>query len=280
MQQLWPRPVPPVDPGDLPSVPTGAGQYLSPALTELLLARYVDVPRSRPADRPWVLVNMVATLDGAIADAEGRSGGLSGPADRAVFHLLRESADVIVVGAGTARAENYGPVRIADAGRDRRLARGRTPLPRLAVVSGRAALDPQTRLFEDPEQIPYLVTTESAAERAAPELLRRCEVIAVPETRAGSVDLTRALAVLGTLGHDLALCEGGPSLNAELHRAGAIDELCLTTCPLLVGGAAPRSVAGAPGDPARPLGLAHLLEDDGFLLQRWVVSDASAPSPS
>jgi hypothetical protein len=75
--------------------------------------RLPDVVRD---DRPFVRCNMISSLDGAIA-VEGRSGALGGPADRRVFQVLRSLADVIVVGAGTAREEGYGP---AHPGRDLR----------------------------------------------------------------------------------------------------------------------------------------------------------------
>src|SRR5687768_3511645 len=76
---------------------------------------------ARPAhpSRPWLLVNMVASLDGAIT-IEERSGGLGGEGDRAMFFALRHIADVILVGAGTARAEDYGPTRGSEAVRQAR----------------------------------------------------------------------------------------------------------------------------------------------------------------
>ena len=64
-------------------------------------------------NRPFVRCNMISTLDGAIT-IEGRSGLLGGPADRSVFQVLRSLADVVLVGAGTARAEGYGPVTLDD----------------------------------------------------------------------------------------------------------------------------------------------------------------------
>ena len=67
------------------------------------VAAYTDARRRRHDGRPWVLVNMITSLDGAVA-IDQRSGGLGGPADQRVFHLLRDLADVVLVGAGTARA--------------------------------------------------------------------------------------------------------------------------------------------------------------------------------
>src|SRR4051794_38644226 len=82
----------------------------------------------RPGDR-WLLLNMITSTDGAVS-VEGRSGGLGSPADKEVFHLLRGLADTILVGAGTARAENYGPPKVA---------------ARLAIVSGSLQIEPDAR---------------------------------------------------------------------------------------------------------------------------------------
>jgi riboflavin biosynthesis pyrimidine reductase len=68
------------------------------------LAEVYAVPRT-----PWLRVNMVSTVDGAATGESGRSGSINNAVDKVVFDHLRATADVIVVGAGTARAEGYGP---------------------------------------------------------------------------------------------------------------------------------------------------------------------------
>ena len=107
-----------------------------------------DEVREAPEGRPWVIVDMMSSVDGATAVA-GRSGGLGGPGDKAVFRALRAVPDVILVGAATARVERYGPVRLDDEVRARRVARGQSSLPRLALVSGRLDLDPDAAMFTD-----------------------------------------------------------------------------------------------------------------------------------
>src|SRR5436309_584925 len=82
---------------------------------------------------PWVLLNMITTADGATA-IDGRSGGLGGRADKQVFAALRSVADVILVGAGTVRVENYGPPKGA---------------ARLAIVTAKLDLEPTARVFND-----------------------------------------------------------------------------------------------------------------------------------
>src|SRR3954452_15153851 len=99
----------------------------TPSDTVDLEAAYA-VGVNAPPDRPFVRINMISSLDGAIA-VNGRSGLLGGPGDRQVFHALRSLADVILVGAGTARAEGYGPARIDPDAQERRRARGQHPVP-------------------------------------------------------------------------------------------------------------------------------------------------------
>ncbi len=106
-----------------------------------------------PDRRPWVRANMVSSADGAVT-LEGRSGGLSGAADREIFALLRSLSDVILVGAGTVRAEHYGPAEPSSAHAEpssehaeERAGRGAPPAPVIAVVSQRLELDPAAPLF-------------------------------------------------------------------------------------------------------------------------------------
>jgi riboflavin-specific deaminase-like protein len=223
------------------------------------------VRRPAPAGRPWVLLDMVASLDGATA-IDGRSGGLGGPGDKAVFHTLRGLADVILVGAGTARAEHYGPPRVPEAVQEVRVLRGQQALPRIAVVSRSLDLPADSRLFEaDPP--PIVITAPGTALARRAELAQRADVLLAGQT--DDVDLAAALGSLREMGHEVVVCEGGPVLNGQLLAAGLVDELCLTVAPLIVSGPSARAVVG----PAvAPVGfeLAHVLEQDGELFLRAV----------
>ena len=203
------------------------------------VAAYTDARRRRHDGRPWVLVNMITSLDGAVA-IDQRSGGLGGPADQRVFHLLRDLADVVLVGDGTARAERYGPPA--------------KPGQRIAVVTRSANLDWSSPLFASGAGI--VVTAEDAP------------AVPVDSIRAGrgAVDLGAALE---RLEGEVVLCEGGPELNGELITIGAADEWCLTLSPMLVGGGAGRA---ARATMSRPTGfdLVHVLEEAGFLFLRAV----------
>jgi len=222
-------------------------------------------------ESPWIRVNFITSIDGA-ATVDGRSGALGGPADRAVFPLLRDLADVILVGAGTARAENYGGAR-TDAHRRLRLHHhglGGSPdgtPPPLAVVTASAALDPAGRLFTDTARPPLILTTAAApADRKRALADAGAEVIEAGDT---TVIATEIRAALGARGLPRVLCEGGPSLLGDLIAAGIVDELCLTVSPLLIGGTAGR-IAVSPKAMPTPMTLRHaLLDDDGTILTRW-----------
>ncbi len=231
------------------------------------LAAFVAAePRPTPADRPWLLVNMIASLDGAVT-VDGRSGGLAGQADKAMFTALRAVGDVILAGAGTVRAERYGPPRPSPETRAARLARGQAEAPRLAVVSGSLDLDVKARMFTEADERPFVLTCQHAPTDAMEALDEVAEVIVAGTT---TVDLDDAMAELRRRGVKTVTCEGGPHLNGELLLADLIDEWALTIAPLLVGGDARRSTSGPmPPDP-RPMHLARLLQDEDVLLTRWV----------
>lgn len=244
MRRLWP------DPGDVDDVAALIAAEARPA----------------PADRPWLLVNMVASLDGAITIGQ-RSGGLGGPADKDVFSALRGVADVVMAGAGTVRAEGYGPARPSDATREARRERGQAEVPQIAVVTRSLDLDLASPLFADAERPTVVITCASADADRQTATAAVADLVVVGDTE---VDLAAALAELRRRGVEVVTCEGGPHLNGDLVLADLIDEWDLTLSPLLVGGDAGRSSRGA--YPLVPLGmqLDRLLEDDHFLLTRWV----------
>lgn len=243
-----------------------------PAADVDLPAAY-DVPEGAGEHRPFVRCNMISTLDGAIS-FHGRSGMLGGSGDRRVFEALRASADVVLVGAGTARAEGYGPVRLGEGLRARRVARGRSVVPPIAVVTGTGELDWTSPLFAEAEVRPIVLTTEAAAAAATVAAEGVADVHVTGDTR---VDPVRALDLLGRLGHRVVLLEGGPGLNADVVRAGLLDELCLTLAPRVVAGTGPRLLAGP--ELALPLDLdvVHLLEEDGFFFWRLAVRGSVRP---
>jgi riboflavin biosynthesis pyrimidine reductase len=213
---------------------------------------------------PWVRVNMVSSLDGAIA-VRGRSGALGGPPDRRLFMVLRSLADVIVVGAGTMRTEGYGPARLDDELRAGRQARGQPPEPPIAVITRSCHFDWQSPFFTEATARPIVLTVDDAVAGPGSRGAEVADIITAGETE---MDLRRALTALGEREMRHALVEGGPGLNAQLAHAGLLDELCLTLSPRVVGGDGPRVLAGPElPEPLEPR-VIQLLEDDGFLFLR------------
>jgi riboflavin-specific deaminase-like protein len=239
----------------------------------------VDIAHAYRADtrkardkRPWVVTNFITSLDGAVA-VGGRSGELGNASDKAVFHALRAVADVILVGAGTVRAESYGPPRLSPADQERRRSVGQALLPRIAVVSGRLDLDPAARVFNDPSARPLVLTTSNADARRRADLEPVADLV---EAGATTVDPVEALARLGELGAAVVLCEGGPTLHGALLAAGSVDEVCVSVAPLMVSGDAPRMSGGAVLDPPTSMQLDRVVEDDGYLFLRYLRNDRSA----
>ena len=211
-----------------------------------------------PADRTWLRVNFVSSLDGAVTGADGRSGSINTPADFTVFSLLRRLADVVVVGAGTVRAEGYPALRDED-----------PTAPVLAVVSNRGELPPTVAAMTAPRGSALLVTCEAAGAarlEAARSVLGEDNVIVAG---ADHVDLVAARKVLEDRGFRSILSEGGPSLFAAMLEAGVVDEVDLTWAPALVGGGPGRITSGPGVDVALEPML--LLEEEGTVLGRWRV---------
>lgn len=227
------------------------------------LERLYDYPGSLAA--PWVQVNFVSSADGAVT-VEGRADGLSGPADKKIFSLGRDLADVIMVGAGTAQIEGYRGVKPTELRAERRARLGRAELPPIAVVTRRCSVDPSSPLITDTAVPPIVITTAAAPEaRRAPLMEAGADVIVAGDT---TVDLARALDALADRGLYRVNCEGGPQLFGELIAANLVDQLCLTLSPLLVSGDASRIAHGLPATP-QPLTLASALTDSNFLLLRY-----------
>lgn len=224
-----------------------------------------------PPGRRWLRANMVASVDGAVT-VDGRSGGLSPPADKRIFAVLRDLCDAVLVGAGTVRAEGYGAVRRSETRVGLRRDRGLSDTPVLAVVTGTLDLDPGSALFRDAAVRTLLVTTEAAAARRGDAFAGVADLVTTPRER---VDVPAAVAALHRRGLSRLLCEGGPALLAQVAAGGVLDELCLTVAPSLVAGAARRILAGPVLDPPLPLRLAGVLEEDGTLFTRWTRSGGS-----
>jgi len=227
---------------------------------EQLISR-LDLGSRAPAGRPYVVLNMVSTLDGKAA-VGGTTRGMGGEADRLIFHHLRTQVDALLVGAGTARIERYGRATRSEELRAKRTGEGLEPEPLTVIVSGRLHLPADLPLLQDPDA---RVAIATGAEH-------RLDGIAAPVEylRTGD-DLPLLLARLREdHGVRSVLCEGGPTLNSFLLAAGAVDELFLSTTTQIVGGAQALTIV-AGRELTAPAGaeLVWLHEASGELFFRW-----------
>ncbi|WP_370950351.1 pyrimidine reductase family protein [Amycolatopsis sp. cg5] len=217
-------------------------------------------------DRPWVQANFVSSADGAVS-VDDVSEGLSHPADKRIFLLGRDLCDVVLVGGGTVRAENYRGARTSGERAERRAKHGLAPVPPIAVVTGGANLDPAAPLFTDTRVPPILFVSERAPSDKTTALARAGADIVVSGEQA--VDARQVLAELGRRGLFRVNCEGGPTLFGDLIAHDLVDQLCLTVAPLLAGSGAGRIVSGLPSDSPRRMDLASILLEDGFTMHRY-----------
>jgi riboflavin biosynthesis pyrimidine reductase len=224
---------------------------------------YADLPHN--ASRPSVRLNMIVSVDGGTSWG-GVSGALGGTADKALFSVLRSFADVVLVAAGTMRAEHYGPARFTDDVQETRRRRGQAAVPPIAVVSRSCRLDWETPFFAAAVARPLVVTVGAAHEDDRARAAEVADVIVVGDT---DVDLAAALDELRARGVGSVLAEGGPTLNGDLARAGLLDELCVTLSPRLASGDAKRLIAGSTLDQLEELSLQSICEEDNYLFLRY-----------
>ncbi len=219
-----------------------------------------------PADPRWLAVNFVSSTDGAIT-VEGRSGGLSTPADRIVYRLGNDLADVVLVGAGTAVAEGFEGMRPDAATADRRRRFGLAPIAPVAVVTTGRSLPPDAPVITK-AAVPTLVFTCASA---PPELREAWAANGARVFVAGesSVPAERVVSTLVAEGLGRIDCEGGPRLFGSLIEAGVVDEFRLTVAPFLVAGTSSRAALGGVVDPAE-LELASVLTDGASVLLRYL----------
>ncbi len=206
-----------------------------------------------PDVSPWVRGSFVTTLDGVIRGQDGTSRSIATAADQRIFSILRSAADVVLVGAGTIRDENYRP--------------SQRPI---AIVSASADLPLSLRLFTDrTDESPrtLVLTTAIAIESSSADLRDAADLIDCGHDR---VDLRLAVDALTERGLIRIHCEGGPRLLGDLAAAGLLDEVLLTVTPTLQGGTPPEHLLDLPGGllPAMRMRTTQVLEEDGSVFIR------------
>lgn len=218
----------------------------------------------------WLRTNFVTTLDGSIYGPDGRSGSINTESDHQLFALQRALADVILVGAGTARVEGYRAADLAPWQSAVRQRRELAEFPSLVIVTATLQLDPLIGCADGAPSGPVIIATTDDHDEAAIHPFREAG-IEVWQLGHGTVRLADLVDRLAGQGHGRILCEGGPRLHHGLLRAGLVDELAITLAPTVVGGEGPRTVHGdwiAPAQGFRPDKV--LLADDQTLFLSYV----------
>ena len=206
----------------------------------------------RPPRAEWLRLNLITTVSGSAGGSDGTSETLTNAADRRLLGVIRELSDVVLIGANSLRTEGYLlPKR-----------------SRLAVVTSSGNLAGHS-VDQNAEADAVVVLCPASAVHRVRESLGpvRADVVEIANTggRMSPVDIVSALRSLGLAS---IVCEGGPSLAAQLLLAGVVDELCLSTSPVLNGAAL--APFGREYIEAKRLGLRQLMVDDeSGLYARW-----------
>jgi len=188
--------------------------------------------------RPLVTLKFATSLDGNLATATGESQWISGPPARERAHALRASHDAIMVGTGTAVADDP-QLTCRLPGLDHRS-------PVRVVIDRHLRVPPASRLIVDAGLVPTWVLTSRSADpaRRAAFLANRVTLIDVDLGDDGQIDLAKALAALGERGITRLLVEGGAHVAAALIRARLVDRLVWVHAPLVIGGDGIPAIAG------------------------------------
>jgi len=237
-------------------------RHLETGDTVDVLEKLFSERRDPPGGRPWVMLNIVESIDGATA-VEGGASGLNDADDRQLFLALRAVADVVMNGAATVRAENLGPVKLSDEMMRRRREAGMQEPPTMVLLSRSLSLDPGMRIFSDPEQRPTIITGIEADPDRLEVLDGIADIVQIEELDGSSI-----IKALGN--PSVVLCEGGPTINSQLIRDGVVDEVNLTISPVLALGESSRVASGSPLRPPTEMRLDRTLMGDQSLFLRFI----------
>lgn len=217
------------------------------ASRDALLALY------RPESMSTVRINLIASVSGSVGGSDGTSNTLSNPVDRRILGVIRELGDVVLIGAQSVRAESYVLPR-------------RAPL---AIVTSSGDLSGHGIRSDASKERVYVLCPATAADRVRETLgAVTAEIIEIAADGAGQLNMTDVVTALRVRGFESIVCEGGPRLAAQLLDAGLVDEVCLTTSPLLNGSAVP--ILGRALHDERAVSLTQLLVDDASgIYARW-----------
>lgn len=209
-----------------------------------------------PEERPYIYINMAATVDGKIVIGEvgGSAKGLGGPTDQKLFRRLQTQCDAALLGGATLRASQV--IYPKDKARYAVTRTGNVPL--------------NNRFFTDAPERAFILAPENLPSDVRKRLKDGANLIQIG---AEEVDLSAALRFMRREhGVNILLCEGGATLNDDLIRAGLADELFLTIAPKLKGGShLPTIMTGAGFPPGQfaALNLLSLYRDENEIYLRY-----------
>lgn len=214
-------------------------------------------PGWRSVHRPYVIINMVSSVDGSTSIG-GKASPLGSQTDRQTMRNLRSRADAVMVGAGTLRAEKLSLGLDAPP-------RGRQPLAVIATSSGDLPIE-QNLVIDDDQELLVLTTHGTAV--SLPTNKTRLRTVSADES--GNLVLSEALQILKDYhGVEVLLVEGGPGINHSLLSENLADELFLTIAPKVVGSPPKHTILEGPSLPPQAqspeLLAVHLAYDELFL---------------
>ncbi len=202
-----------------------------------------------PPTDEWLRINLVSSVSGSAVGVDGTSETLTSRSDRAILGVIRQLADVVLIGAASVRAERFVVPRRS----------------RLAVITATGDLSGHRIAADQLDRV--IVVCGASVVGSVRSSLGDVDVLLVGSEE-GPLSADAAIGALRTRGLKSIVCEGGPSLAAQLVTAGLVDEVCVTSSPVLNGGALP-AFGSAEFAPV-PLTLTQLMHDDaGFLFTRW-----------
>ncbi|MCW4464380.1 dihydrofolate reductase family protein [Glutamicibacter sp. MNS18] len=225
-----------------------------------ILERYAATPH------PFVRFNFVSSLDGS-AQVNGLSAGLGSPADARVFALLRRLASVILVGAGTVRAEGYDGGLLDEQSQHWRVARGMDAHPVLAIISRGLNIEPDAPVLTRSPAPVLLFTAAEVNQHTSSRYPRNVELIQL-EDHGHWCNAAQIVRELQDRGLGLIHAEGGPHILGQFIAQDMVDSLCVSLSPLLVAGPGSR-ISRTVEEVSVRLELHSVLEEDGMLLTEY-----------